>query len=72
MTKPTDREIHTYVAGTLYPGGMPPTEISLLMTAANLIAQREGQRIERRNAAIHILRAIEYLEMAEKEEGVTA
>ena len=68
MTNPTDRETHTYVAGTLYPGGMPPTEIGLLMAVARLIAQRDP-RTELRDAALHIRRAIEYLEMAEKAEG---
>ena len=84
MTNPTERQTHTYVAGTLNPG-MPPTEISLLMTALKLIAGRiprsEDELLDRVQAEKYIGWAISYLKSAEdrpptyfqsKEEGVTA
>ena len=66
---PTDRETHTYTAGTLYPGGMPPTEISLLLTALKLIACRiprsEDEMFDRIQAEKYIGWAISYLKSAE-------
>ena len=66
MTKPTDRDIFHYTTTTLYPGCMPPVEISLLLTVVRLIAQRESldeQEIKNQQAALkHIQLAIQHLE----------
>ena len=65
---PTDRETFHYTAGTLNPG-MPPTEISLLMTALKLIAGRiprsEDEMFDRVQAEKYIGWAISYLRSAE-------
>ena len=67
MTKSTDREIFHYTAGTLYPGGMPPTEISLLMTVAKLIACKPDSPL--RNRAFDYIQAA--VECLRREEEVT-